>query len=141
MRILALADVRASDATDGRVCDRNADAEHRAEMGRLFSVADTAIAAGFDVLPAWVWPNPNGDGTLKKLINDPSLYNHLNEAACQVTKLLPKLEPILRDVNVFTDKIARHPESLGVRGAISPSSGLKESPTPLPVPGPAWNKP
>jgi phospholipid/cholesterol/gamma-HCH transport system substrate-binding protein len=83
-----------------------------------------------------------GDGTLKKLITDPSLYNHINEAACIVTKLLPKLEPILRDVNVFTDKIARHPESLGVRGAISPSSGLKESPTPLPLPesGP-WGKP
>jgi phospholipid/cholesterol/gamma-HCH transport system substrate-binding protein len=82
-----------------------------------------------------------GDGTLKKLITDPSLYNRLDEALCMVTKLLPKLEPILRDVNVFTDKIARHPESLGVRGAISPGSGLKESPTPLPVPGPAWNKP
>ena len=53
-----------------------------------------------------------------------------------VTKLLPKLEPILKDVNVFTDKIARHPESLGIRGAISPSSGLKESPTPLPLPLP-----
>jgi ABC-type transporter Mla subunit MlaD len=77
-----------------------------------------------------------GDGTLKKLINDPSLYNRLDEAACMVTKLLPRLEPILRDVNVFTDKIARHPESLGVRGAISPSGGLKESPTPLPLPAP-----
>jgi phospholipid/cholesterol/gamma-HCH transport system substrate-binding protein len=75
-----------------------------------------------------------GDGTLKKLINDPSLYNHLDEAACLVTRLLPKLEPILQNVNVFTDKIARHPESLGVRGAISPSSGLKESPTSLPLP-------
>lgn len=75
-----------------------------------------------------------GDGTLKKLITDPSLYNHLDEAACIVTKLLPKLEPILSNVNVFTDKIARHPESLGVRGAISPSSGLKEAPTSLPLP-------
>jgi phospholipid/cholesterol/gamma-HCH transport system substrate-binding protein len=80
-----------------------------------------------------------GDGTLKKLINDPALYNHLDEAACILTRLMPKLEPILPDVNVFTDKIARHPEALRVRGAISPSSGLKESPTPLPLP--AWGKP
>jgi len=80
-----------------------------------------------------------GDGTLKKLINDPSLYNHLDEAACMIAHLLPKLEPILRDVNVFSDKIARHPESLGVRGAITPGSGLKESPAPLPLP--AWGKP
>jgi ABC-type transporter Mla subunit MlaD len=82
-----------------------------------------------------------GDGTLKKLINDPSLYNRLDEAACMITKLLPRLEPILRDVNVFTDKIARHPESLGVRGAISPGGGLKESPTPLPLPLPVPGKP
>jgi ABC-type transporter Mla subunit MlaD len=75
-----------------------------------------------------------GDGTLKKLINDPSLYNHVDEVACMVMRLLPRLEPILRDVNVFSDKIARHPESIGVRGAISPGSGLKESPMPLPLP-------
>ena len=73
-----------------------------------------------------------GEGTVQRLLTDPSLYNRLDEAACMVTKLLPRLEPILRDVNVFTDKIARHPESLGVRGAISPSGGLKESPAPLP---------
>jgi phospholipid/cholesterol/gamma-HCH transport system substrate-binding protein len=29
-------------------------------------------------------------------------------------------------MRVFTDKVARHPEVLGVGGAIRPSSGLKD---------------
>jgi phospholipid/cholesterol/gamma-HCH transport system substrate-binding protein len=37
---------------------------------------------------------------------------------------------------VFADKVARHPESLGVSGAISPSSGLKEGPSSWRFPGP-----
>jgi phospholipid/cholesterol/gamma-HCH transport system substrate-binding protein len=70
-----------------------------------------------------------GDGTLQRFLNDPSLYNNLNEAACLVVKIMPRADRILHDVEVFADKIARHPESLGVGGAIRPSSGLKEAPT------------
>lgn len=68
-------------------------------------------------------------GTLQKFFTDPSLYNNLNEAACQITKTLPRMDRILRDVEVFADKIARHPESLGVGGAVRPSAGLKEGPS------------
>jgi phospholipid/cholesterol/gamma-HCH transport system substrate-binding protein len=69
-----------------------------------------------------------GDGTLRRLLVDPSLYNNLNDFACMLDRTLPRVDRILKDVEVFADKIARHPESLGVRGAISPSSGLKEVP-------------
>jgi ABC-type transporter Mla subunit MlaD len=69
-----------------------------------------------------------GDGTIRRFIDDPSLYNNLNESACGITRMLPRLDRILKDFEVFADKIARHPESLGVRGAVAPSSGLKESP-------------
>jgi phospholipid/cholesterol/gamma-HCH transport system substrate-binding protein len=72
------------------------------------------------------------DGTVSKLIFDPSLYNNLNDSAIMVTKILPRLDRVMRDVEVFTDKIARHPELLGVRGAIVPSTGLKESPSVIP---------
>jgi ABC-type transporter Mla subunit MlaD len=65
------------------------------------------------------------DGTVQRLITDPALYNNLNEAACQAAKMLPRLERALRDLEVFADKIARHPESLGVGGAVRPSSGIK----------------
>jgi ABC-type transporter Mla subunit MlaD len=69
------------------------------------------------------------DGTIRRLISDPSLYNNLNEAACLLTRLFPRIDHILSDFEVFADKVARHPESLGVGGAIRPSSGLKEVPS------------
>jgi phospholipid/cholesterol/gamma-HCH transport system substrate-binding protein len=70
-----------------------------------------------------------GGGSLQRFLGDPALYNNLNDAACMLVRIMPRLDRILRDVEVFADKIARHPESLGVRGAVSPSSGLKEAPT------------
>ncbi len=68
------------------------------------------------------------EGTFQKFISDPSLYNNLNSVTCSMAKLMPEFEQILKDVGVFADKIARHPESLGIRGAVQPSSGIKESP-------------
>ena len=69
-----------------------------------------------------------GDGSLRRFLADPTLYNNLNDAACMVTRLMPRVDRILRDFEVFADKIARHPESLGVGGAVNPSSGLKTAP-------------
>jgi ABC-type transporter Mla subunit MlaD len=74
------------------------------------------------------------DGTFRRLVNDPSLYNNLNETACMLTRILPRLDRVLRDLEVFADKIARHPESLGLGGIVTPSSGLKEGPS-------HWNRP
>ena len=70
------------------------------------------------------------NGTLKKILTDPSLYNDVDAAALSAAKLIPHLERILKDFEVFSDKLARHPELLGVRGAVAPSSGLKNPPTP-----------
>ncbi|HLN30835.1 MAG TPA: MlaD family protein [Gemmataceae bacterium] len=70
-----------------------------------------------------------GDGSFQRFLTDPALYNNLNAASCMLANLFPRMDTILKDFEVFADKLARHPESLGVRGAISPSSGLKESPT------------
>ena len=67
-------------------------------------------------------------GALRRFLNDPSIYNNLSDAACMLTRMLPRVDRILRDVEVFANKIARHPESLGVGGVVSPSSGLKEAP-------------
>ena len=53
--------------------------------------------------------------------------DNLNLSASALTVLLNNLEPIARDVRVFSDKIARHPEILGVSGAMKGSSGLKEA--------------
>jgi phospholipid/cholesterol/gamma-HCH transport system substrate-binding protein len=65
------------------------------------------------------------DGTVQRLIADPSLYNNLNTIACQVEKMMPRLEQTLHDLEIFADKLARHPESIGLGGAVRPSSGIK----------------
>jgi phospholipid/cholesterol/gamma-HCH transport system substrate-binding protein len=70
------------------------------------------------------------DGTIQRLLKDPSLYNRLDEAACGLVRSLPRMDRILKDFETFADKLARHPELLGVRGAVRPSSGLKEPPPP-----------
>lgn len=80
------------------------------------------------------------DGTIQRLLKDPSLYANLNDAACRLLRSMPRLDRILKDFETFADKLARHPELLGVRGAIRPSDGLKQPPKPftrpLLVPGP-----
>ncbi|WP_437187089.1 MlaD family protein [Planctomicrobium sp. SH668] len=67
------------------------------------------------------------DGSLQKFATDPSLYQNLNRAAAALTALLSNAEPAVRDLKVFTDKVARHPEILGVGGALRGSTGLKDS--------------
>lgn len=64
-------------------------------------------------------------GTLGKLVRDPKVYDDLAQAAANVNGLTKELRPIVNDVRVFADKIARHPEQLGVRGALDRRPGLK----------------
>jgi len=64
-------------------------------------------------------------GTLGKLVRDPQVYNDLAQAAANVNRMTRELRPIVDDVRVFTDKIARHPEQLGVKGALDRRPGLK----------------
>jgi ABC-type transporter Mla subunit MlaD len=74
-----------------------------------------------------------GNGTVQRLLSDPSLYNNLNEASLSLSKLMPRFDHIMRDFEIFADKLARHPELLGVRGAVAPGNGLKEAPAPYKV--------
>jgi len=70
----------------------------------------------------------NNEGSLGALVSDKELYNKLNRAANNIEDASRKLRPILTDVRVFTDKIARDPRQLGVKGALDqrPSgTGLK----------------
>jgi phospholipid/cholesterol/gamma-HCH transport system substrate-binding protein len=67
--------------------------------------------------------DPNG--SLGQLMNNPELYRHIESAVTNVDDLTRELRPIVRDARAFSDKISRHPELLGVRGALHPSSGIK----------------
>ncbi len=71
----------------------------------------------------------NPQGSLGQFLNNPEVYQQLNSAASNINQLSRELRPIVNDVRIFTDKLARHPEQLGVRGAIKPSNGLKKSPS------------
>jgi phospholipid/cholesterol/gamma-HCH transport system substrate-binding protein len=78
----------------------------------------------------------NGDkGSLGQLLHNPDLYDNLNRAAGNIKDLTVQLQPIIHDARVFSDKIARHPETLGVRGAIKPSTGAKGMPLLPPLGG------
>lgn len=57
-------------------------------------------------------------GTLGKLVYDDDIYLQLGDALGNIEELTRKLKPIVADVRVFTDKIARDPSQLGVRGAL-----------------------
>lgn len=67
--------------------------------------------------------SPNG--TLGQLINNPELYQNLNRTVSRLDEVSQEIRPILNDARVFTDKIARHPEVLGVRGAMERRPGIK----------------
>ena len=58
------------------------------------------------------------DGTLGQLMKDPELYNNLNRSISNIERLTAELRPIMSDVRVFSDKIARDPGQLGLAGAL-----------------------
>ena len=68
------------------------------------------------------------DGTLHRLMTDPTLYQNLDTAAVALAKVLARADRIGRDLEVFADKVARRPELIGLGGLARPSGGLKESP-------------
>lgn len=65
------------------------------------------------------------NGTIRSLAEDASLYRNLNQSAETLSVLMGNLQPIMRDLRIFSDRIARHPEIMGVGGAISGSDGTK----------------
>ncbi|QDU95456.1 MlaD family protein [Lignipirellula cremea] len=60
----------------------------------------------------------SNQGSLGLLMNDEELYYKLNRAATNIEDASRQITPILADVRVFTDKIARDPRQLGVKGAL-----------------------
>lgn len=77
----------------------------------------------------------NSQGTIARLVDDPTLYGKITDTldnirtvSGNVENLSRRLQPILDDVRVAADKLARDPGQIGVRGALSGrtlGSGLK----------------
>jgi phospholipid/cholesterol/gamma-HCH transport system substrate-binding protein len=68
------------------------------------------------------------NGTVQKLITDPTVYRNLDDAAASLARILARSEKITRDLEVFADKVARRPELIGIGGALRPCGGLKDLP-------------
>jgi phospholipid/cholesterol/gamma-HCH transport system substrate-binding protein len=67
----------------------------------------------------------NSENGALRLLNDPQVYRNLEQTAASMALIMRNIEPMVRDLRVFADKIARHPEKLGVGGALKGESGLK----------------
>jgi phospholipid/cholesterol/gamma-HCH transport system substrate-binding protein len=70
----------------------------------------------------------NKDGSVRLLLDDQEMYWKIRRTVENIESATARIRPILDDVRVFTDKVARDPRQLGVRGALSkrPSGlGLK----------------
>lgn len=68
----------------------------------------------------------NNRGTIARLVDDPTLYGKISDTldsirnvSGNVENLSRRLQPILDDIRVATDKVARDPGQIGVRGALS----------------------
>jgi phospholipid/cholesterol/gamma-HCH transport system substrate-binding protein len=67
----------------------------------------------------------DSDGSLAQFVNNPELYQRLNNAAANVEELTFRLQPVVNDARVIADKLARNPGRI-LRGAIGrQQSGLK----------------
>jgi phospholipid/cholesterol/gamma-HCH transport system substrate-binding protein len=67
----------------------------------------------------------SSEGSLGQFVHNPELYQRLNNAAANVEELTYRLQPVVNDVRVISDKLARNPGRI-IRGAIGrQQSGLK----------------
>ncbi|MDX1962954.1 MAG: MlaD family protein [Pirellulales bacterium] len=63
-------------------------------------------------------------GTVGRLLNDPALYQQLNEAAANINDVSKRLRPIVEDARILTDRLARNPGII-IRDAVQPGPGTK----------------
>jgi phospholipid/cholesterol/gamma-HCH transport system substrate-binding protein len=67
----------------------------------------------------------NGQGTFAKIVDDPQLYYSIINTLQNVETLTRRLQPIVEDARVLSDKVARDPSTI-IRGAIlGPRGGIK----------------
>ncbi len=66
----------------------------------------------------------NGQGTLSRLIDDDQLYYSMVNTLNNIEVVTRRLQPVIEDARVFSDKVAREPSSLiNIRGAITGQRG------------------
>jgi len=67
----------------------------------------------------------NSNGSFRRFLEDDDIYYDIKRTIGNIEEASARIRPILDDVRIFSDKIARDPRELGVRGALSKrGSGL-----------------
>lgn len=66
----------------------------------------------------------DSEGTVAQLLNNPDLYYNLNNTVLNINQLTKDLRPVVGDIRVFTDSLARHPGGV-LRDAVRPGAGTK----------------
>ncbi|WP_236621937.1 hypothetical protein [Novipirellula maiorica] len=61
----------------------------------------------------------NSDGSFKRFLEDDEIYWQVRRTIENIEQASARIRPIMDDVRIFSDKIARDPRELGVRGALS----------------------
>jgi len=61
----------------------------------------------------------NDNGSLRRLLEDEELYFQVKRTIGNIEQATVRIRPIIDDVRVFTDKLARDPSQLGVKGALT----------------------
>ncbi|MBN1588862.1 MAG: MCE family protein [Pirellulales bacterium] len=74
------------------------------------------------------------DGTLGRLVKDDELYQRLNQTVRNVEEISYRIKPIINDVRIISDKLARHPGAI-LRDAVRPGPGTKGLPPSNETPG------
>lgn len=67
----------------------------------------------------------NGDGTLAKLIDDPSLYYSITQSVQSFETIMRRIQPIVEDARVLSDKAARNPGAILRSAVIGNRGGIK----------------
>ena len=58
------------------------------------------------------------DNSISKFLNDTEIYDEVRETIANIRETSVKLEPLMNDLRMFGDSLARDPGVLGVRGAL-----------------------
>lgn len=124
--VLTKADTMLNDADvaikEFRLVGENANARLDEIGGLTKSLADEkfveSLKDSLDGIGQFLTNIKDSKGTLGLLLNDPSVYNRLDNSLRKVESITFQIEPILNDVRVFTSKIATDPRQLGVKGAL-----------------------
>ena len=117
-------------------CEIAGDQSHegKASLLDLFEGRRQLIVVHFMFDPSWENGCPSCTAGADEMA--PGLLEHLRArdttlvyvSRAPLPKLAARADRILKDFETFADKLARHPESLGLGGVVRPSAGLKDPP-------------